>query len=51
MDSARGLLGYVLPLWEATGVSSAYRKGWACEVTEKGGDWLGSSTGPYTKEV
>ena len=26
-------------------------KGWACGVTEKGGDWLGSSTGPHTKEV
>ena len=42
MDSARGLQGYVLPLWGATGVSSAYRKGWACGVAEKGGDWLGS---------
>ena len=26
-------------------------KGWACGVAEKGGDWLGSSTGPHTKEV
>ena len=42
MDFARGLLGYVLPLWGVTGVSSAYRKGWACGVAEKGSDWLGS---------
>ena len=26
-------------------------KGWAYGVAEKGSDWLGSSTGPYTKEV
>jgi hypothetical protein len=26
-------------------------KGWVCGVTEKNGDWLGSSTGPHTKEV
>ena len=42
MDSARGLRGYVLPLWGATGVCSACRKGWACGVAEKGSDWLGS---------
>ena len=26
-------------------------KGWVCEVAEKGSDWLGSYTGPHTKEV
>jgi hypothetical protein len=26
-------------------------KGWVCEVAEKNSDWLGSSTGPHTKEV
>jgi hypothetical protein len=26
-------------------------KGWVCEVAEKNGDWLGSSTRPHTKEV
>lgn len=26
-------------------------KGWVCGVVEKGSDWLGSYTGPYTKEV
>jgi hypothetical protein len=26
-------------------------KGWVCEVAEKDSDWLGSSTGPHTKEV
>jgi hypothetical protein len=26
-------------------------KGWVCEVTEEDSDWLGSSTGPHTKEV
>ena len=26
-------------------------KGWAYGVAEKGSDWLGSSTGPHTKEV
>jgi hypothetical protein len=26
-------------------------KGWVCWVTEKDNDWLGSSTGPHTKEV
>ena len=26
-------------------------KGWASGVAEKGSDWLGSSTGPHTKEV
>jgi hypothetical protein len=26
-------------------------KGWVCGVAEKNGDWLGSSTGPHTKEV
>jgi hypothetical protein len=25
--------------------------GWVCEVAEKNSDWLGSSTGPHTKEV
>jgi hypothetical protein len=24
-------------------------KGWVCGVTEKNGDWLGSSTRPHTK--
>jgi hypothetical protein len=26
-------------------------KGWVCGVTEEDSDWLGSSTGPHTKEV
>ena len=26
-------------------------KGWVCGVAEKGSDWLGSYTGPHTKEV
>jgi hypothetical protein len=26
-------------------------KGWVCEVAEEDSDWLGSSTGPHTKEV
>jgi hypothetical protein len=26
-------------------------KGWACGVAKKDNDWLGSSTGPHTKEV
>jgi hypothetical protein len=26
-------------------------KGWVCGVAEKNSDWLGSSTGPHTKEV
>jgi hypothetical protein len=26
-------------------------KGWVCGVTEKNNDWLGSLTGPHTKEV
>jgi hypothetical protein len=26
-------------------------KGWVCEVTKEDRDWLGSSTGPHTKEV
>jgi hypothetical protein len=26
-------------------------KGWVYGVTEKNSDWLGSSTGPHTKEV
>jgi hypothetical protein len=26
-------------------------KGWVCRVVEKNSDWLGSSTGPHTKEV
>jgi hypothetical protein len=25
--------------------------GWVCGVAEKNSDWLGSSTGPHTKEV
>jgi hypothetical protein len=26
-------------------------KGWVCEVGEEDSDWIGSSTGPHTKEV
>jgi hypothetical protein len=26
-------------------------KGWVCGVVEEDSDWLGSSTGPHTKEV
>jgi hypothetical protein len=26
-------------------------KGWVCKVAEEYSDWLGSSTGPHTKEV
>jgi hypothetical protein len=26
-------------------------KGWVCEVAEEDRDWLGSLTGPHTKEV
>jgi hypothetical protein len=26
-------------------------KGWVCGVAEEDSDWLGSSTGPHTKEV
>jgi hypothetical protein len=27
------------------------KKGWVCGVAEEDSDWLGSSTGPHTKEV
>jgi hypothetical protein len=31
-------------------LGSERTKGWTCGVAKKGSDWLGSSTGPHTKE-
>ena len=36
---------------EMSTLGSGRTKGWACGVAEKGSDWLGSYTGPHTKEV
>ena len=36
---------------EMSDLGSGRTKGWACGVAKKGGDWLGSLTGPHTKEV
>ena len=50
MDCARqaGVKPYY---WKMSASESGRTKGWACGVAEKGSDWLGSSTGPHTKEV
>jgi hypothetical protein len=38
--------------WPARIVSEVgTTKGWVCGVAEEDSDWLGSSTGPHTKEV
>jgi hypothetical protein len=37
------------PAWIVFEVGTT--KGWVCGVAEEDRDWLGSSTGPHTKEV
>jgi hypothetical protein len=37
------------PAWIVSEVGTT--KGWVCGVVEEDSDWLGSSTGPHTKEV
>ena len=52
----RSILWYRGGLWVRNGLpydkgEDRPTKGWVCGVTEKGSDWLGSYTGPHTKEV